>query len=275
MQPTQNPASKSQHSYAEINSKLWDTWTNIHVNSEMYDIEGFLNGKDFLKPIEIQELGDVSGKKLLHLQCHFGQDTLCWARRGAQVSGVDLSANAIKMARELSDKLGIDATFYNCNVYDTPIELNEQFDIVFTSYGTIGWLPDLDKWAAVIARCLKPGGTFYMSEFHPFVWMFDDETHEKITYGYFNTEMFIDDVTNTYADRNAKVEEKSATFNHPLSEIVNALINNGLQLQFLNEFNYSAFDVFPNSEEIEPGKFVMKHFGGKVPYMYSIKAYKY
>lgn len=261
-------------SYAEINKSLWDTWAAVHIKSDFYELDNFLAGKDFLRDIELAALPEVAGKKLLHLQCHFGQDTLSWARRGAQVTGVDLSTTAIEKARELAEQLQLDATFYNCNLYDTPTALDGQFDIVFTSYGTIGWLPNLDKWAAVIRRCLKPGGTFFMVDWHPFVWMFDDETHSKITYGYFNDEMFVEDTTSSYAGDHADQPRQTATFNHPISEILNALINSGLSLDYFNEYNYSNYDIFPNSEQLGDNRFVMKHFGTKIPYMYAIKARK-
>jgi ubiquinone/menaquinone biosynthesis C-methylase UbiE len=111
----------------------------------------------------------------LHLQCHFGQDTLSMSRMGAQTTGVDLSDKAIDAARKLNQEINQQATFICCNIYDLPQHLDQQFDIVFTSYGTIGWLPDLNQWAALIARYLKPGGKFVFAEFHPVVWMFDND----------------------------------------------------------------------------------------------------
>ena len=133
---------------------------------------------DVLTPIELAEVGDVKGKNLLHLQCHFGMDSLNWARKGAKVTGVDLSDEAIGEAKKLNDELGMDAHFICCNVYDLHPDSSKQFatqdklkassfDIVFTTYGVIGWLPDLNKWAEIIAYYLKPGGLFYLAEFHP------------------------------------------------------------------------------------------------------------
>lgn len=248
--------------------------TDVHEHSEFYDIEAFKAGKNTLMATELKELGTVEGQKLLHLQCHFGQDTLSWARLGAEVTGVDLSDKAIALARRLASEIELEATFHHCNIYDTPNELNEQFDIVFTSYGTIGWLPDLDQWAAVIARTLKPNGTFYMADFHPFVWMYDDESHSKITYGYFNEEAFEEDMTSSYADPSIPLTERCVTWNHPIGEIITALAKNGLHIEFLHEHNFSHYDVFPNSEKIGAHQFIMKHFGQKIPYMYSIKAVK-
>jgi ubiquinone/menaquinone biosynthesis C-methylase UbiE len=177
--------------YIEINKKTWNNKTEVHVTSDFYDNESFLHGKSTLKDIELNLLGDISGKKILHLQCHFGQDTMTFSRMGAQATGVDLSDKAIEKAKEFNAQLGLDAQFICCDLYDLPNHLDEQFDIVFTSYGTIGWLPDLDKWSKVASQFLKPGGRFIMAEFHPVVWMFDNDFKE-VFYNYFNVTPIIE-----------------------------------------------------------------------------------
>ena len=151
--------------YFQANKELWNAKTPIHNKSEFYDVAGFKAGDSTLRSVELEELGDVKGKSLLHLQCHFGMDTMSWAREGAKVTGMDLSDVAIARAKELSAELSIPADFVCCNLYDLPQHLEGSFDLVFTSYGTIGWLPDLDKWASVVKHFLKPGGTFYIVEF--------------------------------------------------------------------------------------------------------------
>src|SRR5687767_3921500 len=133
---------KSQN-YIEINRALWNERTRHHVSSAFYDMEGFMAGNTSLKEIELPLLGDVKGKSVLHLQCHFGQDSLSLSRMGAKVTGIDLSEAAIEKAREINKDLGLDAEFIVSDVYETPSKLNKQFDIVFTTYGTIGWLPDM------------------------------------------------------------------------------------------------------------------------------------
>jgi SAM-dependent methyltransferase len=186
--------------YFSANKDLWNKRTIIHKDSTFYDVAGFKAGKNVLTPIELTELGVVQGKNLLHLQCHFGMDSLNWARLGAHVTGIDLSDEAIKEAKKLNDELKMNAKFICCNIYDLHPQNIESskilpfgddsggtFDIVFTSYGVIGWLPDLDKWAEIISYYLKPGGTFYMAEFHPVIWMFDDDFKE-IKYCYENRE---------------------------------------------------------------------------------------
>nr|HMQ81182.1 class I SAM-dependent methyltransferase [Ignavibacteria bacterium] len=137
--------------YIEVNRDLWNKKTPVHVTSEFYDVASFKKGKSSLNPAELEALGDVSGKSLLHLQCHFGMDTLSWARLGAKVTGVDLADKAIDAARELNAELGLDAEFICSDVFDLKNVLDKKYDIVFTSYGTIGWLPDLDKWADIVS----------------------------------------------------------------------------------------------------------------------------
>ncbi|MHA2122091.1 MAG: class I SAM-dependent methyltransferase [Promethearchaeota archaeon] len=145
-----------QDKHMDVNLKRWNELVDINAKSKLYDLEGFKSGKTSLHSLELQELGEVKGKTLLHLQCHFGMDTLSWARLGAQVTGVDFSENAISLARELSSELDIPARFIQSNLYNIPVAIKEKFDIVYTSYGVLCWLPDLLKWAQVISSCLKP-----------------------------------------------------------------------------------------------------------------------
>src|SRR5947209_740824 len=168
--------------YMATNRKLWDAWTKIHLDSEFYDVASFRNGE---RPIRIrdyerEEIGEVAGRSLLHLQCHFGLDTLSWARLGAEVTGADFSGRAIELARSLAGELGLPARFVHSDVYSLPANLQGEFDIVFTSYGVLYWLPDLSRWAEVVAHFLKPGGVFYVVEYHPFSQVFDDENASEL-----------------------------------------------------------------------------------------------
>src|SRR3972149_9735810 len=165
---------KTVDGFKAANLALWDEWTSIHVRSKFYDVEGFKRGEVRLDSLEREELGDVTGKSLLHLQCHFGLGTLSWARLGATVTGADFSAKSIEQARALADELGIPAHFVCSDVESLPDNLSGQFDIVFTSYGVLPWLPDLKRWAEVIAHFLTPGGIFYIAEAHPISYIFDD-----------------------------------------------------------------------------------------------------
>jgi 2-polyprenyl-3-methyl-5-hydroxy-6-metoxy-1,4-benzoquinol methylase len=162
--------SLAENNYIEINKQSWNGRVDAHIKSEFYGVEDFIKGKTSLQEIELNLLGDIKNKSILHLQCHFGQDTISLSRMGAKATGIDLSDKAIESAKELNATTKTDASFICCNVYDLPQHLNEEFDIVYTSYGTIGWLPDMDKWANVVSTFLKPGGKFIFVEFHPVVW---------------------------------------------------------------------------------------------------------
>jgi ubiquinone/menaquinone biosynthesis C-methylase UbiE len=241
-----------------------------HINN---NLKQRANSKSTLHDIELKLLGDVKNKKILHLQCHFGQDTMTLARMGAKVTGVDLSDKAIAKAKEFSEQLNLDTTFICCDIYDAPRYLNEKFDIVFTSYGTIGWFPDIDRWAAVVSRFLKPNGQFVFAEFHPVVWMFDNDFKE-VYYNYFNVEPIIEDESGTYADRFSEISTQTMTWNHPISEVLNALLKNGLELKSFDEFDYSPYNCFNETEEFEAGKFRIKQLGNKIPMVYSLLAIK-
>ncbi|BDD08485.1 type 12 methyltransferase [Fulvitalea axinellae] len=259
--------------YIEENKSLWNARTEVHVNSEFYDIPSFMGGACSLKPIELDLLGDLKGKKVLHLQCHFGQDTLSMARRGAKVTGVDLSDVAIAKARALASELDLDAKFVCCDVFDLENHLQGDFDIVFTSYGTIGWLPELKTWGNLIAKYLKPGGRFVMAEFHPVVWMFDDYFKE-VTYPYFNVAPIVETSTETYTDGDEGMGETTFhVWNHALSDVMGALLSKGLSINEFLEFDYSPYDCFKNTVKTENG-YQIKGFEGKLPMVYALVAEK-
>jgi len=259
--------------YIKKNKHAWNQRTPVHINSAFYDLPAFIEGKSSLKQPELVLLGDIRGKSVLHLQCHFGQDTLSMARMGAQTTGIDLSDHAIEEARKLNTGLGLDASFICCDLYSLPDHLDEQFDIVFTSYGTIGWLPDLNRWAAVINRFLKKDGRFIMVEFHPVVWMFDNDfTH--IRYSYFNTEAIEEPLENTYADRTAILHGEEVSWNHSLDEVLGSLLNNNLQLTGFKEYDYAVYNCFSNMEIAGEDVFRIKSAGDRLPLMYSVTAKK-
>jgi len=265
--------------HLQANLAHWNELTSIHARSAFYDLAGFKTGKSSLKAIEVGELGEVTGKSLLHLQCHFGMDTLSWARRGAQVTGVDFSDQAIATARSLGQELGIAADFYRSDLYALPNVLVGEFDIVFTSYGVLCWLPDLERWAQVIARFLKPGGTFYIVDEHPFANVLEDDTTTgsfKVAYSYFySSEPFRWDGEGTYADRNAAVEHRTTfEWTHSLSDILNALIAAGLRVEFLHEFPYLMYAKLACMEEGEDGWWRLKDRSVSLPLLFSLKALK-
>lgn len=257
--------------YLQINKELWNKKTEIHLNSEFYFLEDFKKGKNSLNGIELELLGDVKGKSILHLQCHFGQDSISLSRLGAEVTAVDFSEQAISKARELAMELQVNTEFICCDIYSLPQFLNKQFDIVFTSYGTIGWLPNIMEWGKIVSRYLKPKAAFIFAEFHPVVWMYDNN-FEEVFYSYFNTSEIIETETGTYADRNAEISTTSITWNHSISEVLDCLLSNGLTLKEFKEFDYSPYNCMAGMEEFEPNKFRIKKFQNKIPLVYALKA---
>lgn len=264
---------KQASNYINVNKKLWNTKTDFHINSDFYDNENFKSGKSSLNDIELDLLGDIKGKSVLHLQCHFGQDSISLQSLGAQVTGVDFSDKAIKKAKQLAAFTNSGATFICSDIYDLPNICDEKFDLVYTSYGTIGWLPDLGKWAQIISHFLKPNGKFFFIEFHPVVWMFDDD-FSTIQYKYFKSEPIIEVETGTYADKRASIDMESITWNHSMSEVVNSLLANKLMINRLNEYDYSPYKCFNKTLEIAKNKFRIKHLADKIPMVYAIVATK-
>lgn len=263
--------------YFEVNRDTWNKKVAIHSHSEMYDLQGFKAGRNSLMPYELNALGDVNGKSMLHLQCHFGQDSLSWSRLGAKVVGVDLSDEAIKLARQLNNELELDASFVSCNVLDTSKHVPETFDIVFTSYGVIGWLPDMKPWAKMIAERLKPQGVFYIVEFHPIVWMFDYlGSKPEMKYHYSQDEVIYEEYEGTYSDEDSnqpsKMVSKEYGWNHGLSEVVNALIDAGLKIDYLNEYDESPYNVLPRLKKSSSGMYKLQN--QLYPLIFEIKATK-
>jgi 2-polyprenyl-3-methyl-5-hydroxy-6-metoxy-1,4-benzoquinol methylase len=259
--------------YIEINKALWDAKTKHHTGAAFYKMDEFLKGASSLNPIELGLLGDVKGKSILHLQCHFGQDSLSLARMGARVTGVDFSEAAIKKARELNEQLGLDAEFICSDVYKLPGVLSRQFDIVYTSYGVLGWLPDMKKWAEVVSHFIKPGGEFILVEFHPVVWMFSYD-FSTVQYSYFNKEAIVEVHEGTYADRSADMKQTEIGWNHDLSEVMQNLLDHGLHITTFREYDTSPYNCFQNMVETAPGAFRVRGLEGKIPLVYSVKAVK-
>ncbi len=258
----------------DTNRETWNKKVAIHAASDFYDMQAFKAGRSSLNSYELNALGDVKGKSLSHLQCHFGQDTLSWARLGAKCTGVDISEEGIKLAKSLNDELSLDAQFVCCNVLDASKHISETFDIVFTSYGTIGWLPDLKPWAQMISERLKPGGIFYIVDFHPIAWMFDYTVSPPIMkYGYHQKDAIYEEYEGTYAeDGVTKMISKEYGWNHPLSEVVNSLVDAGLTIEYLNEYDASPYDIFPNLEKNRDGMFELKE--KLYPLLFELKATK-
>ena len=242
----------------DTNRAWWDAVVPIHEASRGYNREGFLRGEKLLCPVEYAELGPlVAGKKLLHLQCHFGMDTLNWARLGATVTGLDFSAPAIEAAQRLSAESGIAGRFIHANVYDAPAALGATFDIVYTGIGALCWLPDIRRWARAVAACLNEGGLLYLYEGHPMMWALDLERGDGqlvVRESYFECPeptVFEDDAT--YVDGPKLDVRRTCVWNHGVGEIVTALIDAGLRISFVHEHRELPWKALPWMESVGAG----------------------
>ncbi len=264
---------KRMQNYFEVNRDTWNKKAVVHSKTNMYNMESFKNGESSLMSYELEALDDVKGKSLLHLQCHFGQDTLSWSRMGAKSVGVDISNEAIKIAKSLNEELNLDAQFVCCNVLDTSKHVSETFDIIFTSYGVIGWLPDLKPWGKMIAERLKAGGTFFIAEFHPIVWMFDYlEDKPIMKYGYNQKEVIYEEYKGTYADESSEIISKEYCWNHGIGEVITVLTDAGLQIEDFSEYDESPYNVLPNLIKTKSGSYVTKD--KLYPLIFTLKATK-
>ncbi len=263
------------------NKELWNAWAKIHVESSFYDVEGFAADPEAhpLDHVVLETAGDVAGKRLLHLQCHFGMDTLRLAMMGATVTGVDFSPVAIEKARALSERIGVPGTFVESDVRALPDEVPVgAFDVVFTSYGAINWLPELTAWAQTIASRLAPGGVFCIAEGHPFLWGFDESLPEPpltVRYDYFgdgNPLVFAE--KGSYADPDADFEGESHSWQHTFAQIVGALLGAGLQLEWLAEYPCISWQQFPFLVQDDEGMWRLPEGMPSLPMLFALRARK-
>jgi SAM-dependent methyltransferase len=269
-----------------LNRANWDDRVPIHLASSFYDLDGFRAGASTLRPFEAAEAGDVAGKRLVHLQCHIGLDTLSWARRGAVVSGLDFSAPAVDAAASLArslggsagrsagHSLGIDATFVVADVYDAAAAFpGQRFDIVYTGIGALVWLPDIPRWARVVASLLAPGGFLYLVESHPVAQVLDDDAAGLVVaHDYFFAGPEVSDWSHTYTDGPALEHVRSVQFQHGLGEIVSALAAAGLRIEFLHEFGFDAFGRFGSLQRQDDGTYWLPPERPRVPMIFSLRA---
>ena len=284
----QIPASPIPDEISRANRAHWDEWTRVHERSAFYDVEGFKAGASSLWPLESEELGPyvTEGTTLLHLQCHFGLDTLSWARRGAVVTGVDFSDEAIDLARRLADEVGLGgrATFVASDVYEADARLGAAlFDVVFVSWGAIEWLPDLDRWARIVAGRLRPGGVFYMAEIHPLAYALDETADRGVRlagrYLPAPDQPQASDDDGSYADADAHVEARlSYGWAHGMGEVLSSLAAAGLRLEYLHEFPFCVAPFWPWMERDEQRwHWLPDARGGRradMPFSYSVLARK-
>ena len=267
--------------YYDANKELWDEFARLHyeTESEEYSVKSFLEGQTTLKSYELKEMGNVEGKSLLHLQCHFGLDTLSWAREGAIVTGIDISSEGIHLAKLLANQAKLEARFIESNFYDLPKVLSEEFDIVYTSIGVLCWLNDLKEWGKLITHFLIPGGFFYIAEIHPFSLVFDnaqDINDLQVYYNYFHDPKPMEFITDgSYSSAGIKIEpKKEYEWAHSMSDIINSLIEAGLRIEFLNEYPFTVWKQFPFAECDPDGLFRLKNQKAEIPLLFTLKAVK-
>ncbi len=265
--------------YTRANLAHWDELVPLHCDSAFYDLEGFKRGACSLRPVEVAEMGAVEGKSLLHLQCHFGMDTLSWARRGARVTGVDFSGEAIRLARNLSEELQIPAAFVESDLYALRETLKGSWEIVYTGGGALCWLRDIREWARIVAHFLQPGGFLYLREIHPAGLIFDDERQDGelvARYPYFGTgepERWEDE--QSYAAGPAP-RKHLVTYEwpHTLGQVVTAVCEAGLRLEYLHEFPDQCFGQLAAMQRRDDGTYYVPGKENAAPFQFSLKATK-
>ena len=264
----------------DANRAWWDAAVPVHLASDFYDVEGWLAGERGPKPREVAVLGDVTGLDLVHLQCHFGKDTLGWARAGATVTGLDFSGAAIDAARDLADRAGLSgrADFVCAPVADAVTALDgRRFDLVYVSLGALCWLPRIEEWADQVAALLRPGGRLFLHEVHPVSMALADDDL-TVVYPYFEqAEPYADAEPGTYADPSATEAlpgDPTYGWNHGLGEIVGALLSRGLRLDLLDEHDWTSFRRYPWLVETEEELFVVPEGRLRVPLSFTLVATK-
>ena len=255
----------------QINAHAWNRRTAIHLGSGFYDVAAFLGGHPTLKPIELDLCGDVRGLDLLHLQCHFGVDSLSWARRGANVTGVDFSSAAIAAARRLATEAGLQATFVESDVLDLPARLEASYDLAISTYGVLCWLPSLGRWARNIARSLRVGGQFVLVEFHPILDVFFDGCVSG-TRDYFQRSPSVHRSRGTYAARSDPLEATDVRWAHPLGSVVGALVNAGMNISHVAEHPFCSYRIAPCLDIERDGFWWWSEAPDRLPFMFSIVA---
>jgi len=267
--------------YYDANKELWDEFAKLHyeTESEDYSVKSFLEGQSTLKSYELKEIGNVKGKSMLHLQCHFGLDTLSWAREGAIVTGTDISSEGIRLAKLLAKQSKLEASFIESNLYNLPKVLSEKFDIVYTSIGVLCWLNDLVEWGKIISHFLKTGGFFYIAEIHPFSMVFDNETKNikdlQVYYNYFHDPRPLEFLADGSYASEMKIEpKKEYEWAHSMADIINSLIEAGLRIEFLNEYPFTVWRQFPFVERGLDGFYRLKDQKAEIPLFFTLKAVK-
>ncbi len=266
--------------HVDMNRRNWDERAAIHARDTTgdYMLDRFRAGEDALHAIEATELGDISGKRVLHLQCHIGRDTLCLVRRGATATGLDFSSAALSVARRLSDETGLKADFVEGTVYQAPDLTPGPFDLVFTTWGTICWLPDVKKWAKVIASVLAPGGELYFADIHPGFSVLEEYAGRFAPTYDFQTPpdrplQFVNETTYT-GDPTIMSHQSTREWIHSLSAVLGGLIDAGLTITMFREHEVLPWrgltSLVPASERM----WRLPDGVPRIPLSYSVRAKK-
>lgn len=257
-----------------VNRRMWDEAAPLHVASSFYDVPGFLRGASTLLPLEVDAMGPVRDRSLLHLQCHIGLDTLSWARLGARVTGVDYSAPALIAARRLARAARLPARFVRSDVYSAPRRLPEPFDIVYTGKGALCWLPDLSRWAKGITRLLRPGGRLFFAEDHPYAEVLEPVGGGlRVRTGYFRRRPLRYSIPETYATSGARLRNATRyEWIHPVSEALRALRGAGLEVEEFTEYPFSHWRRYASMRVDREGRWRLPRREGSFPLMYSVLA---
>jgi SAM-dependent methyltransferase len=264
----------------EINRQFWNEVTPVHARSAMYDVEGFLKGRSTLDSVESAAFGDVNGKSVLHLQCHFGLSTMDWARRGARATGADFSDVAIQHAQEIARQAGLQerVRFIQSDVLELDAVLNEEFDFVFTSYGAICWLSDLRRWGQVIVKCLKKGGTFFIADVHPAAIIYEEPNGTLIQiYDYFSrAEGYTVEAGRwpDYADPTYVAKSGTREWQWTIADVVTALLEAGLTITALKEYDHCCFQMFPRLVRNHHEEWVFPKGEMRLPMTFAVTAVK-
>ncbi|GAA1538580.1 class I SAM-dependent methyltransferase [Kribbella lupini] len=269
--------------YRVVNRESWDERVAAHAASPDYKLAEFERDPSYISDVvrfDLPRLGDVSGLRGVHLQCHIGTDTVSLARLGAQMSGLDFSGPAVEQAQSFADKLGLEVDFHQADVYDAVDVLGAaSYDLVFTGIGAIGWLPSIDRWAATVSGLLKPGGRLFIREGHPMLWALDEATDKlEVGYPYFETqEPMVWDEGGTYVETDVQFEHTvTHEWNHGLGEIITALIEHGLQLTAFEEHDSAPWVPLPGKMTKDPdfNEWRLTDRPERLPCTYTLQAVK-
>ena len=262
----------------EANRANWDDRVAIHTASSFYDVAGWLAQPRRPRPREIEALGDVAGLDLVHLQCHFGLDSMAFALAGARVTGLDFAPAAIATARALATEAGLAdrARFVEADVLDAAAALApDTFDVVYVSLGALCWLPSVSRWASQVAALLRPGGRLYLHDSHPLAWaLADDELRVQYTC-FEEAAPFVDDSDITYTDGEGRISHsRSYEWNHSIGEIVTSVLDHGLRIDQLTEHDWTVWPRFPWLVQADEDHWLAPDGYPRVPLSYTLLATK-